>query len=351
MNTSLHMTLPPEWYPQSGVQLTWPHDQTDWKPYLVDIEYTMVELANIITQHEKLLVATPHPEEVQRVLSLRLSAEQMARVRCCSVATDDTWARDHAALTLLDAEGRGEAQLLDFRFNGWGEKFAASQDNLITQRLFAQGVFHAHLVDYTDFVLEGGAVEVDEEGTLFTTAHCLLAPHRNQPLTEEQIVAQLKERLGVKRVVCLHHGRLEGDDTDGHIDTLVRPAPQSTLLYVQCSDTQDSHYEELKAMEDELKTLRTLGGDPYRLLPLPHPHPVLDGEERLPATYANFLIINRAVIMPTYAQPDLDEQARCTLQQAFPEREIVGVDARTVVRQHGSLHCLTMQYPEGVLKG
>jgi len=201
-------------------------------------------------------------------------------------------------------------------------------------------------IDCLDFVLEGGSIESDGKGTVFTTSCCLLAPHRNQPMTQEQIEERLKETLCAERIVWIDHGHLTGDDTDGHIDTLVRVCPDDTLLYVGCDDPEDEQYIDLRLMEEQLKTLRTLDGKPYKLVRLPMPRPIYDGEDRLPATYANFLVVNGAVLCPTYDQPDLDAEALRLIGEAFPDREIVGIDCRSIIKQHGSLHCCTMQYPK-----
>ena len=167
-----------------------------------------------------------------------------------------------------------------------------------------------------------------------------MAPHRNQPLTQQQIDERLKQYLGAERVVWLEHGSLIGDDTDGHIDTLVRICPDDTILYTG----GDDDHPDLDDMERELQTLRTLDGQPYRLLKLPLPRPIYDDGDRLPATYANYLVVNGAVLVPTYNQPDLDQEAMRVVGLAYPDREIVGIDCRPVIRQHGSLHCCTMQY-------
>ena len=257
--------------------------------------------------------------------------------------SNDTWARDHGFITLVDDQGH--ARLLDFCFNGWGEKFPAELDNAINRRLYDEGKVKGEYVDCLDFVLEGGSIESDGKGTVFTTSCCLLAPHRNQPMTKEQIEEHLKQELHAERIVWINHGSLTGDDTDGHIDTLVRICPDDTLLYMGCENPDDEQYEELHLMEEELKTFRTIEGKPYRLLKLPMPRPIIFEGERLPATYANFLVINGAVLCPTSAQPDLDAEALRLIGEAFPEREIVGIDCRSIIKQHGSLHCCTMQYP------
>ena len=345
MDTTLYM--PAEWHRQWAVQLTWPHEATDWLPYLDDITETFLSLAEAITRHEQLIIVTPHRETVRTLLARRLPAGAMERVVWCECPTDDTWARDHGAITLLSRDADpAETRLLDFRFNGWGMKFPASHDNAINRALASQGIFHAPLVSHDDFVLEGGSIESDGSGTIFTTSMCLLAPHRNQPLNQDEITEQLITRLHARRVVWLDHGSLVGDDTDGHIDTIVRCAPGDTLVYVGCDDTADPQYEDFMALEHQLQSLRTIDGQPYRLLHLPMPAAIYDDGDRLPATYANFLVINGAVIVPTYAQPDNDARAAAVIAEAFPGREVITVDARTIIRQHGSIHCLTMQYAE-----
>lgn len=298
-------------------------------------------MADAVTRHERLLVVTPHKDKVKTMLAGRLTEEQMQRVVLHQCPTDDTWARDHGFITLQ--AGNGETRLLDFRFNGWGEKFPASLDNAINRSLYDSRVVTGTYTDHNDFVLEGGSIESDGRGTVLTTSGCLLAPHRNQPLTRQEIEERLKETLHAERVLWIDHGHLEGDDTDGHIDTLVRTAPDDTLLYISCGDPADSHFHDLRLMEEQLKTLRTADGKPYRLLRLPLPRPIYDGGDRLPATYANFVIINGAVIFPTYNQPDNDNEAARVIAQAFPGREMIPIDSRTVIRQHGSLHCCTMQ--------
>ena len=331
--------LPAEWEPQEGVQLTWPHAATDWAPILDEITATYEVMAREIAKRERLLIIAPKGEDLSPLTS-----------HLFPLPSNDTWARDHGFISLVDDQGH--RRLLDFRFNGWGEKFAADLDNALNRRLYDAQALAGDYVSYLDFVLEGGAIESDGRGTVFTTSGCLMAPHRNQPLSQAEIEARLKHELHAERILWIDHGNLIGDDTDGHIDTLVRICPDDTLLYVGCDDPDDPQYEELQLMEAQLRTFRTLQGQPYRLLKLPMPKPIYesdfnaDGEhDRLPATYANFLVINGAVLCPTYNQPDLDAEALRLIAQAFPGREIVPIDCRAVIRQHGSLHCCTMQFP------
>ena len=318
----LSRRMPAEWEPQSMVQLTWPHKDTDWAPILSEITAVYEEMAREIRKREPLLIVD-------------------------DILHNDTWARDHGFITVESltpipsprGEGR-ELLLLDFKFNGWGEKFEATLDNQINRHLYDQGLVKGTYEDHLDFVLEGGSIESDGKGTIFTTSCCLMAPHRNQPLSQQEIEDKLKAYLGAERIVWLNHGSLIGDDTDGHIDTLVRICPNDTLLYIG----GDEDHPDLAEMEKELQALRTLDGHPYRLLKLPLPRPIYDGDDRLPATYANYLVINGAVLVPTYNQPDLDTEAMRIIGEAFPDREIVGIDCRAVIKQHGSLHCCTMQY-------
>ena len=308
---------------------------------LDEITATYHEIAREIAQREHLLIVAP--EGAQPIINCQLSI----------IHSNDTWARDHGFITLTDDEGHH--RLLDFCFNGWGEKFPAELDNAINRRLYDEGKLGGKYVDCLDFVLEGGSIESDGRGTVFTTTGCLLAPHRNQPLTRAQIEERLKRELHAERILWIDHGNLTGDDTDGHIDTLVRICPEDTLLYMGCDDPDDEQYDELRLMEEQLKTFRTIDGRPYRLKKLPMPRPIYDNGQwsmvngqcdRLPATYANFLIINDAVLCPTYAQPDLDAEALRIIGEAFTDREIVGIDCRSIIKQHGSLHCCTMQFPQ-----
>ena len=339
--------LPAEWYTQSCVQLTWPHEDTDWRDYLDDITETFVQIAKAVAHYEPLVIAAKYPERVREVLAESLNDDEMARVSIYECDNNDTWARDHAFITLVSTtDASASCRLLDFRFNGWGEKFAADKDNRINRTLYDKGVFSGERVDYDDFVLEGGSIESDGRGTVLTTSVCLMAPHRNQPMTQAEVETVLKERLCARKIVWFDYGQLIGDDTDVHIDTIVRVCPDNTLLYVGCDDENDPQYADLKALENQLQQATDADGRPYRLLKLPMPDALYDDGDRLPATYANFLIINGAVIVPTYNQEENDARALELVAEAFPGYEIIGIDSQTIVRQHGSIHCLTMQYPE-----
>lgn len=340
--------LPAEWHEQSAVQLTWPHAATDWLSILKDVTRCYLGIAKAISVRERLIIVTPEPLQVRLLLEEELPTESLRHITFCEAPTNDTWARDHGFITLLAPDG---PHLLDFKFNGWGEKFPADLDNNISRRMAEQNILKGHYENHLDFVLEGGSIESDGCGTILTTSHCLLAPHRNQPMTQTQIEERLLATLHAKRILWLDHGYLAGDDTDSHIDTLARFCPNDTIAYVQCLDPNDEHYAELSLMEAQLQTFRTMEGKPYYLIPLPMAKAIHDEDgTRLPATYANFLIINGAVLMPTYGDPDNDLMAKEQLQTAFPHHDIVGIDCRPLITQHGSLHCCTMQFPVGTVK-
>ena len=268
------------------------------------------------------------------------------RIRIIELPTNDTWVRDYGPIAVFKD---GRTVLTDFTFNAWGMKFAADCDNLVTSRLQARGVFKAPLVNYRDLVLEGGSIETDGNGTVLTTTCCLTAPNRNDALSREQLEQELLDRLGCVKMLWLDHGALSGDDTDGHIDTLARFAPDGVILYCGCDTPEDEHYEPLMKMEEDLKQMTDAEGNPYLLIKLPLPDAMYDEISRLPATYANFLVMNHQVLVPVYGQPENDVKACELIGQAFPGRKIKGIDCRPLICQHGSLHCATMQLPEGSL--
>ncbi len=332
--------LPAEWEEQSFVQLTFPHAGSDWAYMLGEVTGCFVRIASEIVKFQNLLVVCADEKEVRE----KLKNLPQKNIRYIQIPSNDTWARDHGGITVFD---NGKPVVLDFTFNGWGMKFAANHDNQITRKLFAENVFPKS-VKYKsrkNFVLEGGSIESDGKGTILTTSECLLSENRNN-LTKEKTEKKLKKFIGARRILWLDNGFLKGDDTDSHVDTLARFCSPDTIAYVHCTDENDEHYEALKRMEQELKAFTLEGrANKYNLIPLPMADAVYDeNNERLPATYANFLIINHAVLMPVYNSPK-DEIARQQLEKAFPGREIISIDCNALIKQHGSLHCVTMQYP------
>ncbi|MDD4777967.1 MAG: agmatine deiminase family protein [Fermentimonas sp.] len=335
--------FPAEWFPQSCIQITWPHSGTDWADVLDEVTSSYITLSKEILKREKLLVVIPHGYDINS----HFTEEEQANLISAEIDSNDTWARDHGAISVFV---NGKPVLLDFGFNGWGLKFAANYDNQIIGRLFEGSVFNESVSyqNHQNFILEGGSVESDGNGTILTTSICLSAPNRNQPMKKGEIEEYLKQSLGAERVLWLNYGYLAGDDTDSHVDTLARFCNETTIAYVKCDDVDDEHYSQLKAMEEELKTFVTKAGEKYNLVALPMADALFGDSGRLPATYANFIILNDAVIVPAYGSTK-DQTACHLLQEVFPDREIVGIDSRPFIKQHGSLHCLTMQFPEGFL--
>lgn len=339
--------FPAEWELQDGVLLSWPHPGTDWFPILSRVVPVFVKIAEQVSRFEKVLIVAPDLKPVKAALAK--SGAKKKNLFFYEIPTNDTWARDFGPVTVLKD---GNPQLLDFTFNAWGMKFAADRDNLITKNLFAAGAFGGKVQRVLPgLVLEGGSVESDGKGTVMTTENCLLSPNRNPHLGRNAIERELKKHLGAERVLWLASGHLEGDDTDAHIDTLARFCPGDTIVYVSCEDKKDKHYLPLQKMKKELEKFRAPSGERYKLVALPFAKARFSGEgRRLPATYANFLIVNGAVLLPVYNDPERDKQAVSVLEKVFSDREIIAIDCLPLVEQSGSLHCLTMQLPKGVLK-
>ncbi|MDO5505634.1 MAG: agmatine deiminase family protein [Pseudoxanthomonas suwonensis] len=340
------MRFPAEWEPQSAILIAWPHQDTDWAERLGEVEDAYIRLVDAITRFQPAIIVVADDDvEAYADARLRSNRVDMARVRFVTAPYDDTWLRDTGPITLRGADG--STLLLDFRFTGWGGKFQASADDALAAELHRQGLFGDATLQSVDFALEGGAIETDGQGTLLTTWTCL--NERHPQASREQLTAQLAETLRQQRVLWLENGQLEGDDTDAHIDTLARFAAPDAIVFQACDDPGDSHHVPLQAMATELAALRTTDGQPYRLFPLPWARPLRDGDRRLAASYANFLILNGAVLMPAYGDA-ADAEAAAVLKAAFPGREVVQIDCRPIIWQNGSLHCLTMQLPEGVVE-
>src|SRR5690625_2805240 len=334
--------LPAEWEPQIAVVIAWPHAGTDWAPRLEQVEASCVALARAIAHHENVIICVADAELHERARALLSDAgTDMQRVQLVEVAYDDTWWRDSGPIT-LDGD-RGAHHVLDCRFTGWGGKYEATRDDALAGALANRGVLGKHAVERVDWALEGGAIESDGQGSLMTTWRCL---HQRHPdMDRDAMTAMLRKHLAARRVLWLDHGYLQGDDTDAHIDTLARFAPDDAIVYQACDDTDDTHHAELTRMAGELSALRTRDDKPYTLHALPWPRPILDAGRRLPASYANYLIINGAVLVPAYDDP-ADADAAHVIGAAHPGRKVIQIPCRSLIWQNGSLHCMTMQLPE-----
>ncbi len=340
------VTLPAEWAPQDAILLTWPHVASDWRPWLDQADRTFTLLAATISRYQNVVISCLDAAHSQHVLDLLIAANaDLTRCQRYIAPSNDIWVRDHGPMTVYR---NGQPVLLDFQFNGWGGKYRYHLDNQITARLQTLGAFTATRYEVVNLILEGGSIETDGQGTLLTTTQCLLNPNRNH-LEQADMEQRLRDSLGFNRFLWLQHGSLAGDDTDSHIDTLARFSDPHTIVYQGCTDSTDLHFAPLRAMAEQLRSFRTADGKAYRLieLPLPAARHAEDGQ-RLPAGYANFLILNGAVLMPTYDDP-MDAVALERLHDCFPGRDVLGIPCLTLIRQYGSLHCVTMQLPSGVL--
>jgi len=322
-----------EFEEQSFTQIIFPHAKTDWIEYLQEAENTFINIINTIREFQKCLVVCADKKHVKTLFS------DHDNLYFVEYTTDDTWARDCSAITL---EEHGTLKLLDFDFSAWGGKFEASKDNKMSQSLASH--YSSELLN-VEFTLEGGAIESNGAGTLLSTASCMNNPNRNSTLNVAQRENRLKKFFGLQKVLYLRHGYLAGDDTDSHIDTLARFVDSNVVMYVVCKDKEDEHYKELSLMLQELQSIAQTHN--YKLIALPLPTPLYYNGERLPATYANFLFVNGAVLVPTYGVKE-DEEVLRIFRETFKERKIVGIDCSVLVRQHGSLHCVTMNFAKGV---
>ena len=337
------LRFPAEWEPQAAILIAWPHAGTDWAERLAEVEETYIALVQAITRYQPAWICVAD-DDLQTYAEARLRSARvdMSKVRFVPFDYDDTWLRDSGPITLREGDG---FRVLDFRFTAWGGKFEAGRDDRLVEALDQQGLFGGAPRQRIDFALEGGGIETDGDGTLLTTWHCL---HERHPgASREELDARLRQWLAQDRVLWLDHGYLEGDDTDAHIDTLARFAPGDAIVFQACDDPADSHHAELQAMAADIAALRTADGRPYRLFPLPWARPIVDNGRRLAASYANYLIINGAVLIPAYGDR-ADDAAAAVLALAYPGRDIVQVPCRPLIWQNGSLHCITMQLPAGL---
>lgn len=334
--------MPAEWYPQRAVQITWPDEDTDWEPYLKEVVTCYLNIAYEIARSQKLIITCRNKKSLEALLKEKLSKEILGNITLVEVEINDTWVRDYGFITVVE---NGSYKLLDFMFNGWGNKFEASKDNAINTQLYDTHLLKGNYQNEQSFVFEGGSIESDGQGTLLTTSQCLLNPNRNPSMSKGDIQELLLDKLKAQRLLWLDYGYLSGDDTDSHIDTLARLCPNDTIVYVKCCDTSDEHYDALQKMEEQIKAFETTSGKPYRMLALPMGPTQYDEDGmRLPTTYANYLVINKRILMPTYGNAETDEIAAKVLEKAFPGYNVTGIDCRVLVKQHGSLHCSTMQY-------
>ena len=309
-----------EWEKQKAIVLIYPHEFCDFNKYLQPAQSLYDDLIKTILEYEEVILIK-HP----------LCKKHIENCRIVELESNDVWARDSIAISL---KGGGYA---DFIFNGWGNKFESALDNALNSGLEKAGVLEG--VKRYDFVLEGGSIDCNGDGILLTNTQCLLNKNRNPHLSKSEIEERLKSSLGIERILWLNHGFLLGDDTDSHIDTLARFISKDSIAYIKCEDSSDVHYEELKRMEAELEELAKRHH--LKLVSLPFCKYQRDGIS-LPASYVNFLFINNALLVPLYNKPS-DEIALEIYKKALPTHKVIGINCEILIRQGGSLHCISMQ--------
>lgn len=308
-----------EWSEQEYLILALPHENTDWKAYLDEIKHSYIELVKIASKYQKVLLIAPNESDFKPF-------KDMKNLEFFICETNDTWIRDYGAIDILKD---GKLSSLNFIFNAWGDKFQSKLDNEVNEKLF-KAKFKTRL-ENIDLILEGGSVEFNGQGIMLTTTKCLLNDNRNK-LSKEILDKRLKELFNLSKIIWLENGFIRGDDTDSHIDTLARFIDENTVAISSCTDEQDEHYAELLAMKKELLK------EDFKLLELPLPSAKFYEGKKLAATYANFIFINNALIVPTYNDKN-DELVLQKLQKALPDKDVIGLDALVFVRQNGSLHC------------
>lgn len=327
----------PEWSDQEAVILAWPTPDTDWLQNLDDVIACYLEIIRNINRAQATVILLCDP----KFLSIAKShIHYRSKVLIVPCRYNDTWVRDYAFLTL---NKQNQNIPINFRFNGWGNKFDSQHDNAINTIL---AKLCKHKMINSDVVLEGGAIEINEDQHLLSTQSCLLNPKRNQDMTLNEYIYLFNEQLGAKATTIFEYGHLDGDDTDGHIDTLVRFSPMMNIVVQSAFNRPDDpHFEPLKKLEAEVTT----HFKNHQVLRLPLADISNKSDERLPASYANFLILNKHILMPIYQQEE-DKLAKRTIQKAFPNYAIIDINCTSLIQQFGSLHCITMQVPHGTLK-
>ena len=330
--------FPAEWHKHEGTWLSYPHNENSWPGKIDTIfpsyhkfiaELSKSEIVNINVEDEAA------KETITEALS-ELKAD-LSRVKFHFFRTNDAWCRDHGPAFVLKANQKA---LINWDYNAWGGKYPCELDNLIPLKIAEEmnlEVFHPHIV------MEGGSIDVNGCGTLLTTTACLLNPNRNPLLSQGEIEEKLCQYYNVDKVIWLGEG-IEGDDTDGHVDDITRFVNPTTVVTVVEENKNDANYQVLQDNLSLLKTARLQDGKQLDIVELPMPSAVVWDDMRLPASYANFYIANKAVIVPTY-RCDNDEKALCILESLFPDRKIVGIDSTDIIWGLGSFHCFSQQEP------
>jgi agmatine deiminase len=324
--------VPAEWEKQEMVLMAFPHYNTDWSDDISSAYSIFIRIASTISYSQKLLLLV-EPDSGDIVKEMFCYHNNISFI---PYRVDDTWIRDYGPISIYSDDQR---VLKKFIFNGWGGKFNSDRDNQAANHIYKSLYFGPSKLLEVDFILEGGSIDFDGAGTALVTSRSILT--RNPHLTKNEIEAILGTELGINRFLWLDHGYLAGDDTDGHIDMLARFVSRETIVFLECLDRDDEHFQELSMMKEELKRLKNQENKPYKLIGVPMPKAIYKNSQRLPASYINFLITNSSILLPIY-KDESDRIAIEIFRSLFAEREIVPIDSRRLVEQGGSIHCSTM---------
>ncbi|QDU30759.1 Agmatine deiminase [Anatilimnocola aggregata] len=335
---SLGYRWPAEWERQASVWLSWPRNPATWPDKFEPVPAEFAQFVRTIARYEPVNILAGGSEILAQAKSL---VGDLPNVTIHDIATNDAWCRDHGPIFLSGPKGTQPA-LVDWEYNAWGGKYPPfDKDNLVPKII---GKLQGRKVFTPGIILEGGAIEGNGEGLLITTESCLLNPNRNPHLSREQVERYLADYLAIKKVLWLTGGEMAGDDTDGHIDQIARFINPRTIVVCVCDDPTDDNYGPTQQNLVELQNLTDLEGRPFEVVRLPLPKPLFVDDQRLPAGYGNFLIVNDAVIVPQFGDP-ADATAIGILQDLMPKHQVVGSPSLDLVWGLGSFHCLSQQEP------
>jgi len=333
--------MPAEWETHSGTWLTWPHNPETWPEQdMQQVETEFMGIIRPLAKNESVHILV-NDEDMGNAVESTLNANnvEMKNIFLHDIPTNDSWIRDYGPNFIIQSDGKVAAN--DWDFDSWGRKYKWELDDLAGTVIAEESGLH-HFKP--EIVLEGGAIEVNGAGTCVTTESCILNPNRNNGISRDAMETVLKDYLGISKVIWLH-GEMEGDDTDGHIDNLARFVNPTTMVCAIEEDDEDPNYRCLKNNFDHLRSATDQDDNLFEIVALPMPGYI--GSPRLPASYANFYIANKSVLVPVYGHPN-DKRALSILEPLFPEREIIPIPSTTLILGLGGVHCLTQQQPAGI---
>lgn len=330
-----------EWEPQDALMLVYPHEKSDWNNNLLKIRLFYNELIKSVIKFGKIILIIPENMDCKN--ELNINDKNLIFIKA---TTNDTWIRDNGPIFIKQNE---LFTFLNFKFNGWGNKFNYKLDNDLNNRLFSSGIFAKNVIKKNvNFVLEGGSIDNNGDGIILTTQNCLLNKNRNPQYTKEAIEELFSEIFGQNKILWLKNGKIMGDHTDSHIDMLAKFVNKDTIIYAKSNNPNYTYFNELNSMENELMNFRDYNDKSFNLIPITLPEIKDQQGNYLPATYTNFLIYNSAVIVPIYNTKE-DQQAMDIFEKIFYNKKIISIDSKILISQGGAIHCATNNVPKGFL--